>query len=141
MPKPIKRHLKVGRAPEYDNDILIVRMHAEDLPKGIKWNNYIHLAANDSTVTSRVRTNQMAEISEPRIHQININRTLRDNLGIRSGRLYDFYVRKAAFWKAPYYVIKYHPNRVVRRNTILKLCAAAIVALAVIGGVSYYFAA
>jgi len=139
MSKPIKRHLKVGRAPEYDNDILIVRMHGDDLPKGIKWNSYIHLAANDTKISCKVRTNQMAEIPEPRIHQININRKLRDDLGIKSGRLYDFYVRKAPFWKAPYYIIKCHPNRNDRRNMILKLCGVVIVALAVIGGASYYF--
>ncbi len=139
MSRPIKRHLKVGGAPEDDEGSLVVRMHPDDLPKGIKWNRYIHLSARDAKITCRVRNNELAEVPHPRVHQININRNLRDLLRVKSGSVYDFYLRKAPFWKAPSYVMLYHPSGIVRRNMVLRLLAATVVVLAVIGGVLYYF--
>lgn len=139
MSQPIKRHLKVGGAPEDDEGSLIVRMHPDDLPKGIKWNRYIHLSARNAKITCRVRNNERAEIPHPRVHQININRNLRDLLRVKSGTVYDFYLSKASFWKAPSYVMLYHPNGIARRNMLLRILAATVVVLAVIGGVLYYF--
>ena len=139
MSRPIKRHLKVGGSPQDDEGMLVVRMHPDDLPKGIKWNNYIHLSAKSSKISCRVRNNEMAEVPHPRVHQININRKLRDRLGIKSGTVYDFWVSKAPFWKAPSYVLRYHPNGAARRNMFLRILGAIAVVLAVIGGVSYYF--
>ena len=139
MARPIKRHLKVGGAPEDDEGILVVRMHPEDLPKGIKWNRYIHLSARDAKITCRVRNNELAEVPHPRVHQININRNLRDLLRVKSGTVYDFYVSKAPFWKAPSYVILYHPSGRARRKMLLKILGAIALALAVAGGAVYYF--
>jgi hypothetical protein len=139
MAKPIKRHLKVGTAPEDDEDTLIVRMHPDDLPKGIKWNRYIHLHVRDGKISCKVRNNELAEIPHPRIHQININRALRNVLGIKSGTIYDFYVSKALILKAPYYVLKYHPYRAARRNMLLKIFGVIITVCIVIGAILYYF--
>lgn len=135
----IKRHLKVGGAPEDDEGMLVVRMHPEDLPKGIKWNRYIHLSAKNAKISCRVRNNERAEVPHPRIHQININKKLRERLGIRSGTVYDFYVSKAPFWKAPSYVLRYHPSKTARRIMLLNILMATAVVLSVIGGVLYYF--
>jgi len=95
MARPIKRHLKVGGAPEDDEGMLVVRMHPEDLPRGIKWNRYIHLSAKNAKITCRVRNNERAEVPHPRIHQININKKLRERLGIRSGTVYDSFLCSA----------------------------------------------
>jgi len=139
MARPIKRHLKVGGAPQDDEGMLVVRMHPEDLPKGIKWNRYIHLSAKSAKITCKVRNNERAEVPHPRVHQININRKLRDRLRIKSGTVYNFYVSKAPFWKAPSYVMRYHPSRTAKQIMLLKILGATAVVLAVIGGVLYYF--
>jgi hypothetical protein len=139
MAKPIKRHLKVGYAPADDEGALIIRMHPEDLPKGMKWTKYIHLLVNDERLTCRVRNNELVEVPQPRVHQININNRLRELLGIKSGTVYDFYVTKASSLKAPYYVLRYHPDRVARRNMVFKVCGAVTAICAIIGGTSYYF--
>jgi len=139
MSRPIKRHLKVGGAPGDDEGRLVVRMHPDDLPKGIKWNRYIHLSARNAKITCRVRNNELAEVPHPRVHQININRNLRDLLRIKSGTVYDFYLGKAPFWKAPAYVMRYHPDGTARLNMLLRILGAIAVVLAVIGGVLYYF--
>jgi hypothetical protein len=138
MAHTIKRHLKVGNAPVDDEDVLMVRMHPEDLPRGIKWNKYIHLLVKHEKLTCRVRNNEMAEIPHPRVHQININNKLRELLGIRTGTVYDFYVTNASSWKAPYYVLRYHPDSTARRNTLLKILGAVTVILAIVVGISYY---
>ncbi len=139
MSQPIKRHLKVGNAPQDDEGILLIRMHPDDLPKGIKWNSYIHLLVKDAKITCRVRNNELAEVPHPRIHQININRNLRDVLRIKSGKIYDFYITKASAWKAPSYVIRYHPNRTARRYTLFKVLGAIGTILIAVGGALYYF--
>ena len=139
MSKPIKRHLKVGGAPEDDEGTLIVRMHPDDLPKGIKWNRYIYLSVKDSKIACRVRNNELAEVPHPRVHQININKKLRNVLKIKSGTVYDFYVSKASVWKAPSYVMKFHPNSTARRNMLLRIIGAIAAIMIVIGGVLYYF--
>ena len=115
MSKPVKRHLKVGNSPEGDEGVLVIRMHPDDIPRGVKWNNYIHLLVRDARVTCRVRNNEVTEVPQPRTHQININKDLREALGLQSGKVYDFYLKKAPFWKAPSYVVRYHPNRSARR--------------------------
>jgi hypothetical protein len=139
MSKPIKRHLKVGGAPEDDEGTLIIRMHPDDLPKGIKWNRYIYLTVKDSKIACRVRNNELAEVPHPRVHQININKNLRNALKIKLGTVYDFYVSKASFWKAPSYIMRYHPDRTARRNTLLLILGAVAAVLIIIGGVLYYF--
>ena len=138
MSKPIKRHLRVGGAPEDDESELVVRMHQDDLPKGIRWNSYIHLRAKATTITCRVRNNDLAEIPHPRVHQVNINRSLRGLLGIKSGAVYDFYVTKAPFWKAPSYVMQYHPSSTARRNMLLTVIGAIVGVLAVVGLLLYF---
>ena len=140
MSQPIKRHLRVGGAPEYDEGKLVVRMHKDDLPKGIKWDSYIHLKAKDIKVTCKVRNNELAEVSHPRVHQININRDLRLLLKIKTNAVYDFYVTKASSWKAPSYVMQYHPKATARRNMRLKVFGTiAVVIAAAIAGALYYF--
>ena len=131
--------MKVGTAPEDDEGTLIIRMHPDDLPKGIKWNKYIHLHVKDTTISCRVRNNAVVEVPHPRVHQININRDLRNTLGIKSGQVYDFYISKASRLKAPYYVIRYHPNRIARRNMIFKILGTIGAIIIVIGGTLYYF--
>ncbi len=139
MSKLMKRHLKVGNSPEGDEGTLVIRMHPEDMPKGIRWNSYIHLLVRDGKITCRVRNNEMAEVPHPRIHQININKDLREVLGLQSGKVYDFYVRKASFWKAPAYVIRYHPSRSARRWMLARALAVLAAGIAVASGLLYYF--
>lgn len=139
MAHRIKRHLKVGNGPADDEGSLMVRMHPEDLPRGIKWNSYIHVLVKDIKLTCRVRNNELVEVPQPRVHQININNELRDFLGLKSGTVYDFYVTKAPSWVAPLYVLRYHPDQTARRNMLLKIFGAAIVIIAIAGGLSYYF--
>jgi hypothetical protein len=138
MTQTIKRHLKVGNAPEYDEGRLLIRMHRDDLPKGIKWNRYISLTVKNSTITCKVRNNELTEVPHPRVHQININKSLREVLRIRTNTVYDFYVSKAARWKGPFYVLKHHPSPAARRNTLLKLLGVAAFIIAVIGVALYY---
>ena len=139
MAHRIKRHLKVGNGPADDEGCLMVRMHPEDLPRGIKWNSYIHILVKDIKLTCKVRNNEMVEVPQPRLHQININNGLRDFLRLKSGTVYDFYVTRASRWMAPLYVLRYHPDQTARRNMLLKILGAAIVIIAVAGGLSYYF--
>ena len=139
MSQPIKRHLKVGAAPEYDEGKLIVRMHRDDLPGGIRWNRYVNLTVKNSTVTCKVRNNELTEVPHPRAHQINVNRSLRELLSIRTNTVYDFYVTKAPRWRGPLYVVKYHPSPAARRKTLLGLIGIAVLMAAVVGGVVYYF--
>ena len=138
MSQPIKRHLRVGGAPEDDEGQLIVRMHPDDMPKGIRFNNYIHLSTKDARITCKVRNNELAEIPRPRVHQININRKLRERLRIKTGAVYNFYVSKALSWKTPSYVMRYHPNATARRNMRLKTFGAIAGITAIICWALYY---
>ncbi|MDY6892788.1 MAG: hypothetical protein SVO26_03610 [Chloroflexota bacterium] len=140
MPQPIKRHLRVGGAPEYDEGELVIRMHKDDLPKGIQWDDYIHLNVRDIKLTCKVRTNELAEVPQPRVHQVNINRALRQFLKIKTNSVYDFYVTKACSWKSPSYVMQYHPKATARRNMRLKVFGIIAVIIAAAAGVaSFYF--
>jgi len=141
MAKPVKRHLKVGTSPEGDESELVIRMHPDDMPKGIRWNNYIHLLVRDARITCRVRNNEVTEVPQPRVHQININKDLREALGLQAGKVYDFYVRKASFWKAPAYVVRYHPSRSARRWTLAKALAALAAGIVICSGLIYFFVA
>ncbi len=134
----VKRHLKVGNSPEGDEGALVVRMHPDDLPKGMKWNSYVHLLVEDAKITCRVRNNELVEVPQPRIHQININKDLRDTLGIRSGKVYDFYVTKASLCKAPSYVIRYHPSRAARRYMLARVLGVLGATAVIIGGLLYF---
>jgi len=138
MSQPIKRHLRVGGAPQDDESKLLVRMHPDDVPKGMKFNRYIHLSTGNARITCMVRNNELAEIPHPRVHHININRKLRENLHIKSGAVYNFYVSKAPSWKAPLYIIRYHPRGSARRNMSFKLFGAFAFVIAIIGTALYY---
>lgn len=139
MAHRIKRHLKVGNGPADDEGSLMVRMHPEDLPRGIRWNRYIHILVKDIKLTCRVRNNELVEVPQPRLHQININNGLRDYLGLKSGTVYDFYITKASRWMAPLYVLRYHPNQTARRNMLLIILGAIIFIIAIAAGLSFYF--
>lgn len=137
MSQVFKRYLKVGGAPKADENELIVRIHPDDKPKGINWGDYIHLSTNRARITCKLRSNELREVEHPRIHQININRGLRNILGIRTGTVYNFYISKASSWKAPSYIMHYHPKSTVRRNMRLKIYGA-IAGIIVIIGVYLY---
>jgi hypothetical protein len=131
----VKRHLTVGNSPESDEGALMVRMHQDDLPKGTKWNNYVLLLVGDARIACRVRNNELVEVPHPRTHQININKDLRDVLQLKPGKVYDFYLKKASRWRAPLYVIRYHPSRKARRYMIAKVLATLVAAAGILGGV------
>jgi len=139
MAKPIKRHLRIGNAPAQDEGKLLVRMHRDDLPKGTKWNRYIHLTTKNTRITCKVRNNELVEVPHPRVHQLNINKHLRQILGIKTGSVYDFYVSKASFLRAPSYVLRFHPNKTVRQNMFTKIVLALVLILAMLGAAIYYF--
>ena len=67
-----------------------------------------------------------------------MNKNLRALLGIRSGAVYDFYVRKAPYWKAPSYILKYHPSSSARRITVLEMLGAVSVIVAIVGVLVYF---
>jgi len=139
MARPVKRHLMIGAVPELDETGLLVRMHEEDVPRGVKWGNYIHLSANNSHVTARVFSNAMAEIEKPRTHQISLNKHLKDRLGVQPGMTVDFYLSKASRLKAPYYLVRYHPMPARRRRVLLKTLGWAAVLAAIAAVVALYF--
>ncbi len=139
MSKPIKRHLRIGNAPAQDEEKLLVRMHREDLPKGTKWNSYIHLSTKNQTITCKVRNNDLAEVPHPRIHQLNINRHLRKMLEVKTGIVYDFYLKRAPFWRAPFYALRFHPQKTARQNAFTILMVAFVLMLAIIGVAVYFF--
>ena len=133
----VKRYLSVRGAPEVDENELLVRMHPDDKPKGINWGNYIHLSTKRARVTCKLRSNEILELEHPRIHQLNINIHLRSILGIRAGTVSDFYISKASSWKAPSYIMQYHPNDVIRAHMRLKIYGA-VAGIIVIIGVTLY---
>ncbi|UCC59536.1 MAG: hypothetical protein JSV02_07205 [Dehalococcoidia bacterium] len=139
MAHRIKKHLKVGNGPAVDEGSLTIRMHPEDLPRGIKWGRYIHLRVKNAKLTCKVRNNEMVEVPQPRLHQININNELMDFLGLKSGTIYDFYITKALSWMAPLYVLRYHPNQTTRRKMLLKIFGVVTVITAIAVGLAYYF--
>ena len=99
----------------------------------------MNLTVKNSTITCKVRNNELTEVPHPRAHQINVNRSLRELLSIRTNTVYDFYVTKAPRWRGPLYVFKYHPSPAARRRTLLGLIGVAVLIAAVIGGAVYYF--
>lgn len=138
MARFVKRHLKVGNSPEWDEGALMVRLHPDDLPKGIKWNSYVHLRIRGAKTTCRVRDNDMAEVPHPRVHQININRDLRDAMGLKVGKVYDCYLKKAPRWKAPLYVMRYHPMRSARRRMLARVLGALATTAVAVGLLLYF---
>lgn len=139
MARPVKRHLKIGATPHLDENELFVRMHDDDIPKGVVWGRYIHVSTNNKRISCRVLSNAMAEIKAPRAHQISINKHLRDILEVKQGTNANFYVSKASRLKVPYYKIRYHPDAVVRRRVLLKTFGIIVLVLIVITIVSLYF--
>lgn len=139
MARPVKRHLKIGATPHLDEGELFVRMHKDDVPKDMKWGNYIRLSANKSSITCKVLSNAMAEIKPPRAHQISINKHLKDILGVKPGTTANFYISKASSVKAPFYIMRYHPNKAVRRKVFWKTSGVIVVAIIVIVLVALYF--
>ncbi len=139
MARSVKRHLKVGGVPQIDETELRIRMHDSDIPQGAKWGKWIHLRAYDDHITARVYSNAMAEIQQPRAHQISINKHLRDKLGLKPGATVDFYVKKASGLKAPYYTARYHPTASVRRKALLQILGVVVplVAAAVIAALYF----
>lgn len=139
MARPVKRHLMIGAVPYLDETELLVRMHEEDVPRGVKWGRYIHMSANDSHITAKVFSNAMAEIEKPRMHQISLNKHLRDRLEVKPGTTVDFYLSKASRLKAPYYLIRYHPVPALRRRVLLKTLGWATILVAIVAVVALYF--
>lgn len=140
MARPVKRHLKVGATPHLDEERLFIRMHEDDVPEGIKWGNYVRVSTNEACVAGKILSNAMAEIKQPRIHQISLNRHLKEILGVKPGATADFYISKAAFWKAPYYTIRYHPSSAVRKRTLWRTFGVITAVVAVIVVAVLYFA-
>ncbi len=118
MGKPVKRHLTIGATPHLDEDWLIIRMHESDLPQGIKFGNYLRVTLGNKTVVGKLRNNAMAEIKEPRVHQISLNKRLKQILAVKAGVTGDFYLSKATSLKVPYYTLRYHPSSSARKRVI-----------------------
>lgn len=114
-------------------------MHRDDLPGGIKWNRFIRLSTGKSKITCKVRNNELAEVPRPRVHQININKSLRELLGVKAGDFYDFYVSKAPSWGAPIYDLRFNPDRTKRRKALVTTLVIAVAVLGAAGGALYYF--
>jgi hypothetical protein len=127
MARAVKRHLKVGATPHLDENKLIVRMHETDAPEGVKWGNYISLSANQNRIACKVLSNAMAEVKPPREHQISVNKHLKSKLHIKPGTTVDFYIKKASPLRAPYFIMRYHPDGTVRKRTLLKVLGVAVV--------------
>ena len=139
MARPVKRHLKIGATPHLDEEELIVRMHENDIPAGIRWGNYIRLSANKKHVACKLQSNAMAEIKAPRVHQISINKHLKNKLGVKPGATVDFYISKASFLKAPYYTMRYHPSSGARKRAFWKTFGTFTAVAIVVTLVVLYF--
>ena len=139
MAQAVKRHLKVGATPHLDENVLIVRMHESDMPEGIKWGNYISLSANKKRIACKLYNNAMAEIKEPRAHQISINKHLKSRLDIKAGTTVAFYMKRASPLKASYYAMRYHPDQGRRRRAFRKILGVVVIMAAAIAFTASYF--
>lgn len=139
MRKPVKRHLVVGATPHLDEDWLIIRMHENDLPQGLKFGKYIRVKLGNKTVVAKLRSNAMAEIKEPRVHQISLNKRLKQILAVKTGVTGDFYLSKATSLKAPYYTVRYHPSSSARKRVIWRTLGIVVLFIAIITLAILYF--
>ena len=139
MARAVKRHFKIGATPHLDENELIVRMHESDRPEGTKWGNYISLSANKKRITCKLHSNAMAEIKQPRTNQISINKHLKSRLDIKAGTTVAFYMKRASSLKAPYYIMRYHPDRGRRRGAFRRILGVVVIMAAAIALTASYF--
>jgi hypothetical protein len=139
MARGVKRHLKVAATPQLDESELIVRMHETDLPGSTRWGRYLTLWANQRKISCKVHSISVVEVKAPREHKISINKHLKSKLDIKPGTTVDFYIKKASRLKAPYYILRYHPNNAVRKKVFLKVLGITLVLLVAATFAALYF--
>ena len=107
MSKTNEVYLTVKEADEADFDKPLVRMHKTDKPRDIKWGDYLDISLDKKNwVTCRLEP-----AGDTGIGKIYISIHLRgllnkDGIGIRLAKIgvpCNFYIRKAAFWRAILY--------------------------------------
>jgi hypothetical protein len=130
-------YLRVHDADSDDYDRLVVRLHEDDKPEGIKWGQYIDISLDEKHwVTAKLEPSGLTGMGKIYIHHLlrgTLNRiTARKSTGM-VGTLCYFYIRKAPSWKEPFYIINYHPNTSVRTRTRLKLYWGLVKTAVVLG--------
>jgi len=109
MPKTHKAYLTVKEADEADFDKPLVRIHQTDKLRDIKWDNYLDISLDKKNwVTCRLEP--AGDIGIGKIYiGIHLRGLLnKDSIGIQLAKIgipCNFYIRKAAFWKAILYKI------------------------------------
>jgi len=107
MPKTHEVYLTVREADEADFDKPLVRIHQTDKPRDTKWGDYIDISLDKKHwVTCRLEP--AGDIGIGKIYiSIHLRGLLnKDSIGTHVAKLgvpNNFYIRKAAFWKAILY--------------------------------------
>ena len=128
-------YLRVRDVDADDYDRLVVRINESDKPKGIRWGQYIDISLDERHwVTAKVEPSGLTGRDKIYIHHRLrgvLNRDADRNRAALLGEPTNFYIRKAPFWKEPFYIMQYHPDDRVRVRTRLKfywsLLKAAVV--------------
>jgi len=104
MSKRYEVYLTVREADEADFDKPLVRIHKTDKPIDIKWGDYIDISLDKKTwITSRLEP--AGDIGIGKIYiSIHLRGLLnKDSVGNQIAKLgipCNFYIRKAAYWRA-----------------------------------------
>ena len=109
MPKTHEVYLTVREAGEAGFDKPLVRIHKTDKPRDIKWGDYIDISLDKKNWVT-CRSEPAGDIGIGKIYiSIHLRGLLnKDSTGIQIAKLgvpCNFYIRKAAFWKAILYKI------------------------------------
>ncbi|MFC1911696.1 hypothetical protein ACFLXG_00860 [Chloroflexota bacterium] len=140
MPQTSQLYLRVRDAPIDDYDRLVVRMHKTDKPKGIKWGDYINVSLDRFHWIAC----QLEQAGESGLGKIYINPRLRGFLnrdvvgGIRVEDPHDFYIKRAPYWKEPFYIMSYHPNDSLRTRMRVKIYGAIGITVIIVATVLAY---
>ena len=107
MPKTYELYLRVKEADEADFDKSLIRIHETNKPQDIKWGDYIDISLDKKNWVI-CKLEPAGDIGIGRIHiGIHLRASLnKDNIGTQIAKLgvpCNFYIRKAAHWRAILY--------------------------------------
>jgi hypothetical protein len=130
MPRSFLVSLRLVDAYAGDYARLVVRIHNDDKPKGIRWYRYISIALDGKYwITSKVEpsgaTGKVKIYVNPHLRGL-LNNTAVDGPIAQLGMPCSLYIRKTPAWKEALYIMRHHPDDTLRAKTLLEVCLAVI---------------